>query len=230
MHVAQLWRYPVKSLAGEQLTSATLTPDGIGGDRIVHVRGPRGPLTGRTRHELLTVPATTDAAGAPLVAGHPWASQPARAVLTAAAGPDAEFVAFSGPERFDVSNVLVATDGAVEAFGHDVRRLRPNLVVGGVPAGDEATWPGRALRIGDALIGVHSQRQRCIVTSIDPDTGTQDLAVFRRIRREFDNLLALNCWVIEPGSIAVGDDVHLVPTTSRPAHLGGWTVGAPYSR
>ena len=41
MYVAGLWRYPVKSLAGEALTTAHLTNDGISGDRVVHVAGPR---------------------------------------------------------------------------------------------------------------------------------------------------------------------------------------------
>ena len=45
--------------------------------------------------------------------------------------------------------------------------------MGGVPAEAEATWPGQALLIGEAIIGVHSVRQRCIVTSVDPDTGAQ---------------------------------------------------------
>ena len=45
LHVAQLWRYPVKSMAGERLERATLTANGIEGDRLVHVRGARGVLT-----------------------------------------------------------------------------------------------------------------------------------------------------------------------------------------
>jgi uncharacterized protein len=40
MHVAGLWRYPVKSLAGESLTVATLTPEGIPGDRVAHLTPP----------------------------------------------------------------------------------------------------------------------------------------------------------------------------------------------
>jgi uncharacterized protein len=72
VYVAGLWRYPVKSLAGEALTAAQLTGDGISGDRIVHVAGPQGPLTGRIRHRLLTVPAATGPDGVPRVAGHPW--------------------------------------------------------------------------------------------------------------------------------------------------------------
>ena len=33
--------------------------------------------------------------------------------------------------------LLVATDGAVAAFGRDVRRLRPNVLIGGVEGMDE---------------------------------------------------------------------------------------------
>lgn len=59
MHIAGLWRYPAKSLAGEALSTAQLTDGGISGDRIVHVADPHGPLTGRTRHRLLIIPAAT---------------------------------------------------------------------------------------------------------------------------------------------------------------------------
>jgi len=234
--VEQLWRYPVKSLTGEPLDEVELTADGVRGDRQVHVRGARGPLTGRTRHGLLTLPATTGPDGDVLVDGHPWRSATAADLVADRAGPDARLAAYSGPERFDVANLLVATDGEVAAFAAahgaplDVRRLRPNVLLGGVPFGAADDWPlAQALAIGDALIGVHSPRGRCIVTSIDPATGEQDLDVFRRIRTDFDGELALNCWVIRPGRIRVGDPVELVESTALPAHLGGWIVGAPYS-
>lgn len=228
MHVAGLWRYPVKSLGGEPLTEATLTSDGVLGDRNVHVRGRNGPLTGRTRHRLLTLPASTGADGVPRVLDHPWHTPAAHDLVVAAAGPDAELASYLGPERFDVLNLLVVTDGAVQRFGHDLRRLRPNLLLAGVHPDAEATWPGRAITIGNTLIGVHSVRARCIVTSIDPDTGEQDLDVLRRIRHVFGNQLALNCWVIKPGSLRLGAPAEIVDNNSTPTHLGGWIVGAPY--
>jgi len=235
IRVDALWRYPVKSLAGETLPEAELTAGGIRGDRLVHVRSPRGPLTGRTRHALLTLPATTTADGQILVAGHPWRSERARELVAERAGADATLAAYAGPERFDVANLLVATDGELAEFAArhgeplDVRRLRPNVVLSGVPFGHDAEWPGTvALALGDALIGVHSPRGRCIVTSIDPATGAQDLDVFRRIRTDFGGELALNCWVIRPGTIRVGDPVQVVATAERPRDLGGWIVGAPY--
>jgi uncharacterized protein YcbX len=228
MHLAGLWRYPIKSLAGEPLDTATLTGDGIAGDRIVHVSGAAGPLTGRSRHRLVTLPASTDPSGTPRVAGHRWDTPQAERIVQSHAGDGAHLAAYAGPERFDVLNLLVATDGAVEAFGYDIRRLRPNLLLAGVPADAEATWPGQALAIGDALIGVHSLRQRCVVTTIDPDTGERDPDVFRHIHRAFDGELALNCWVIRPGTLHLGAPVDLVPTRATPARIGGWIVGAPY--
>jgi uncharacterized protein YcbX len=138
-------------------------------------------------------------------------------------------VRYEGPERFDVLNLLVATDGGITALGHDGRRLRPNLVVGGVPGLEEREWEGRALRIGDVLIGVESLRARCIVTTIDPDTGTQNLDVLRRIHREFGTKVALNCWVARPGSVSVGDPVELIDLDVPFPERGGWILGAPYA-
>lgn len=227
MRIAGLWRYPVKSLRGEELNSAVLTPRGIEGDRVIHVRGPRGPLTGRTRHGLLTLPASTDNDGVVHVDGSPWDSSEAAAAIRARAGADATLVADSSPQRFDVLNLLVSTDEAVTRFGHSVRRLRPNIHITGVTE-PEVNWPGRALEIGDVVIGVDSVRGRCIVTTIDPDSGDQDLDVLRGIRRDFNGELALNCWVIQPGVIRVGDSVRLTTTSEQPDSYGGWIVGAPY--
>lgn len=229
MHVASLWRYPVKSLRAESLDTAELTLDGVAGDRRVHVRGEYQPLTGRSRHGLLTIPATTGPDGEPRVDGHPWDSPEAGAIVRAHAGPDACLARYDGPERFDIANLLVATDGEVAALGADIRRLRPNLLIGGVPAGAERTWPGQGLRIGDAVVGVLKLRGRCVVTTIDPDSGAQDVDVLRTINADFGGEIALDSWVAEPGTIAVGDPVELVDLSAKPRHVGGWIVGRPYA-
>jgi hypothetical protein len=41
-------------------------------------------------------------------------------------------IQYNGAERFDVLPLLVATDGAINHMGFDGRRLRPNIVIGGV--------------------------------------------------------------------------------------------------
>lgn len=230
MYVKELWRYPVKSMGGERLESADITSNGVAGDRLLHVRGPRGVLTGRTRHALLGLPAATGADGGVRVAGRAWDAPQTAELVRAAAGASAELVRYAGPERFDVLNLLVATDGAVAELGYDLRRLRPNIVIGGVPGLAERGWPGRALRIGGVLIGMLKLRSRCIVTTIDPDTGEQDLDVLRTIRHGYDGTFALDSWTAAPGTIRVGDEVELVeldPGRVRP-RPGGWIVGAPY--
>jgi uncharacterized protein len=106
---------------------------------------------------------------------------------------------------------LVATDGAFAAFGHDGRRLRPNIVIGGVEGLAERSWPGQCLRIGDVIIWIQDLRGRCIMTTFDPDSLKQDRRVLTGIVQKFDGTLALNCDVIQGGEIRVGDAVELVP-------------------
>lgn len=210
MWVAELWRFPVKSMGGERLDRATLMRDGIVGDRVVHVEDARGRVvTARTRPKLLGHRCTLGADGEPLVDGRPWQSEQVAADVREAAGSGARLVRFDGVERFDVLPLLVATDGAIAAFGRDGRRLRPNIVVGGVEGLAERGWEGRQLRIGAVMIGVQDLRARCVMTTYDPDTQAQDPSVLKDIVRRFDGTLALNCHVLEPGIIAIDDTVEL---------------------
>lgn len=203
-HVKELWRYPVKSLAGERIPEALLTPDGIPGDRTVLVVGPEGVRTSRRHYRLLGLRGTLGPSG-PLINGLPWDSADALALVRGAAGSDARLVAYQEIDRFDVLPLLVATDGAVAAFGRDVRRLRPNIVLGGVDGLTERTWEDSRLSIGDAIVVLDSLRGRCPMTTVDPDTLELDPEVLRDIGRRFGGKLALNASVERGGLIHVGD-------------------------
>ena len=210
MRVAEIWRFPVKSMAGERLARAELGLAGVAGDRLVLVRGARGRIvTARSHPLLLGHRATLSASGEPLVDGRPWDSAEVARDVRAAAGAGARLERADVADRFDVLPLLVATDGAIEAFGHYGRRLRPNLVVAGVPGLAERDWPGRRLRVGDALIGALKLRQRCVMTTYHPDTLEQDVGVLRGIQRDFGGLLALDCFVERGASIVEGDRVEL---------------------
>src|SRR5689334_3064237 len=132
MTVSSLWRYPVKSLAGEAISEAVLTSLGIPGDRLVHVRGPEGVRTSRRQYKLLGLHGTLGDDGRQRINGVRGSHPDAFALVRDAAGADAWLEEYAGPDRFDVLPLLVATDGAVAAFGRDVRRLRPNIPIGGV--------------------------------------------------------------------------------------------------
>jgi len=204
-----LWRYPVKSLAGEPLTSATLTPEGIPGDRVVHVCGPEGVRTSRKHHRLLGLRGTLGPDARPRINGHPWDSAEALALIKNAAGDDAWLEAWEGLERFDILPLLVATDGAVAAFGRDIRRLRPNILIGGVEGLAERDWAGAQLHIGDALIRLDALCGRCVMTNVDPDTLERDPQVLKDIGRRFGGRLALDADVVRGGTVRVGNEVVL---------------------
>ena len=211
MKVAEIWRYPVKTMAGEQLQRIGIGPLGLEGDRVVHVEDGEGRvITSRSHPRFLGHKGTLGADGEPLVDGQPWHTPEVAAKVVEIGGPGARLVRYDGVERFDVLPLLVATDGAIAAFGHDHRRLRPNLVIGDVEGLAEREWPGSCLRIGTVLIGVQDLRQRCIMTAYDPDTLIRDRGITQEIYRRFEGKLALNCFVIEGGEISVGDEVQLV--------------------
>jgi len=215
MHVSAIWRYPVKSLAGEPLEATDVGPQGVPGDRLVWVTGPEGVRTARRQHRLLGLHGTLGPDGEPHIDGHPWQSPRALALVRQAAGDDAWLERADEIDRFDILPLLVVTDGAVAAFGRDVRRLRPNLVIGGVEGLQEFDWADAVLEIGDVRIRLDSRRARCPMTTVDPDTLAVDPEVLRDIGRRFGGRLALNAEVRRGGSLAVGDRVALSSRTSK---------------
>lgn len=211
MYVKEIWRYPVQSMAGEQLERANVTALGIGGDREVLVLNPQGRVvTARSHPALLGHKGTAGANGVPLVDGRPWTDPAVLADVRNIAGPRVELIHDQTADRFDVLPLLVATDGAIAAFGRDGRRLRPNLVIGGVDGLDERKWPGRKLRIGAVVIDIDSLRGRCVMTTYDPDTLEQDSSVLKDIVKRFGGELALNCAVAHGGVIERNQEVDLL--------------------
>ncbi len=205
-----LWRYPVKSMAGEPVQQAELTELGVPGDRLVWVRGPEGVRTARRQYKLLGLRGTLAGDGTALVNGHAWDSPEAAELVREAAGDDAWLELAPPGDQFDILPLLVATDGAVAAFGRDIRRLRPNLLINGVEGMAETTWPDVTLEIGDARVYLDSMRPRCPMTTVDPDTITRDPAVLKDIGKRFGGSLALNAAVVRAGRAAVGDAVRLL--------------------
>lgn len=211
MQVGELWRYPVKSLAGELLNSAEILADGIPGDRVVQVYDAEGRIvTARTAPRLLGLKATLGPMSEPLVDGRPWMAPEVAAAIEAAAGAGARLARDDGSDRFDVLPLLVATDGAVGALGLDRRRFRPNIFITGVNGLAERVWPGRRARIGEAIVGFKKLRGRCVMTTYDPDTLEHDPTVLRRIVREMGGRLALDTYVLRGGRVAVGDPLELL--------------------
>jgi uncharacterized protein len=207
MHVSEIWRYPIKSLKGEQLSETQVTRDGIPGDReIVVVRALNGRiLTSRVKPGMLGLQGAIGRDGIPTVSGLRWDSPEALELVAKAAGENVSLERLPAPQAFDVLPLLVATDGAAQYLNIDHRRLRPNILLADVPDLEERKWPGRILAIGDVRIRMEQLRGRCVMTTYDPDTLKQDPSVLMRIVRELGGSAALDSSVITGGTIRVGE-------------------------
>ena len=212
MYVKEIWRYPIKSLAGEQLLETQLNGLGLPGDRRVAILSERGRwITARKYPRLLVLNGSMDSNGAAMIDELPWYLPESLEAVQRASESTALLVPVEGPESFDVLPLSIATDGAISFMGVDRRRFRPNLVIGGVEGLAERTWPGSALRIGQALIRAKSLRARCVMTTWDPDTQVQDRSVLQKIVDKLEGTLSLDSFVEQPGLIRVGDPVELIP-------------------
>jgi hypothetical protein len=199
-------------MRGERIPEAEVLTSGIVGDRQIVVRSHRtGRLvTARTHPGLLGLQSSLQDGGSITVNGFPWQSAEAAELVNDAAGERVELVDLgASTERFDILPLLVATDGAIEELQIDSRRLRPNIIVGGVEGTAEREWPGHAVQLGDVTIDVAQLRGRCVMTTYDPETLKQDLNVLRNIVKTMDGKTALDCSVRMPGHLREGDVVTL---------------------
>ena len=209
LRVAELWRYPVKGLRGESLDRLEVGSDGIPGDRSLAVVDDRGIVTGRRKQRMIGLPATLAADGGPLVGGSAWESPESAAAIEEVAGAGARLVRSEGGHEHDAAPILLLSDGSVGQLGYDRRRFRPNIYFEGAAGPVEQGWVGHRVRVGGVVLGVREPCERCVITTIDPDTMAVDLDVLKRTRAELGGIMGVYCSVVEPGRVAAGDPVEL---------------------
>jgi uncharacterized protein YcbX len=208
--VAQLWRYPVKGLRGERVERLEVAADGIPGDRGLAVVDGRGIVTGRRKQRMIGLPATLDGDGEALIDGHPWETPEAAEAVRAVAGNAARLTRPLGGHQHDAAHLLILSDASVAQLGYDLRRFRPNIYFEGADHPVELDWIGRHVRIGELVVRVDEPCERCVITTIDPDTIEVDLDVLKRTRAELGGDMGAYCSVVEPGAVAVGDPLSVM--------------------
>ena len=224
MRVTHLWRYPVKSLAGESLTETRADRGGIPFDRrhmLVDGDAVRKgkPLTARLVSDLLAYRAAIDGEAVRVQApdGRTYGLDESLALhlqsalnrpLTIQSAP-----ALADPFH-DTHDILVLNAASVRAlekeWGHPLNplRFRPNIMLDG----DELTpyveneWVGRTFNVGGAVLEGAQLDERCVLTTIDPETLARDPSFLRLIVERHDQCFGLYCTVRQPGKIAVGDE------------------------
>jgi len=240
MRVIELWRYPVKSLQGEQLDAVAATPDGLEGDRryAIYDAETGFGLTARRVPELLfatarlredgvvgiTLPdgsaarndqALSDWLGRPVTlrSAQSDAARRYENVVDFEHEPTSGWEPFEGaPGAFHDNEQARLSIVSTGTIGDwDRRRFRANVLLDG--EGEDALV-GSPVAVGDAVIDVGMRLERCVMTTrAQPDGIERDLTVLRTIARERDACLAIGGLVSRPGVMRVGDDLSVADTT-----------------
>ena len=225
-HVAELWRYPVKSMAGERLDAAEVGWHGLPGDRRwgfvqdALVRSGFPYQTIRERSEMvryrprLVEPGDPDRSA--VMVRTPGGEE--LAVDDPALAADvAEGIHPIKLDRgvFDAAPLSLISRQTVEALGGLVGRelapvrFRANLVVDAAGEWPEDGWVGRVLRVGGMRMRIDRRDSRCVVINVDPDSAERDARVLRAVAQQRQACLGVYGSVVEPGPVRTGDEVRL---------------------
>jgi uncharacterized protein YcbX len=116
-------------------------------------------------------------------------------------------------------NELIAAGPWADEAPLPMRRFRPSVVITGATAWEEDGW--RRVRIGEATFRAVKGCDRCVMTTIDPETGAggkEPIATLARHRR-WDGVTWFGMQLIPdtPGAvIEVGDDVEILEHVEAP--------------
>ncbi len=225
--VTGLWRYPVKSLAAEALTSGYVSWTGLTGDRRWAFVRPESGANGFPWHTIRENPAMSTYVPRLLDPERPDKSAVevqapgGRTYQLTDPGLADELGAGMRLDRgtFDAMPVSLITTATVSALcgaagvaGNELR-FRPNVVItatSGVPHAEDE-WVGCSLRIGAAMVRVDRRGTRCIIVNVDPATGEPDAPVLKIIGRHRRACAGVYGSTMRPGLIRVGDVVTIAP-------------------
>jgi uncharacterized protein YcbX len=224
--VAALRRYPVKAMGGEPLDVVALDGRGLVGDRWYAVRDADGRLASlkdtrrfRRRDGVVAYRAATADDGRVRVrhADGAWdvGDPDLDRHLTATLGVPAVVAAEDGVPHQDAGQVSLVGTATLEWCARrwggspDPRRLRANVVLATEAPFVEEAWVGRELRFGDAVLRVVERVERCRTIDVPQDGATPGARWLRPLGAERDLCLAVYADVVEPGTLARGDAVHV---------------------
>lgn len=224
--VAELWRYPVKSLRGEQLETLDLDSRGVVADRAWAVIGEDGKIgSGKTTRRfrrmpgLLDMAARLDHTGVLEIRFPDGTSATDRddvvARMREILGEPVTLEREASVAHHDDAAVhLLSTNSLRWLQAHlphdaiDVRRVRPNLLISSHGPGlDEEQWLGRGVEVGTVRLQVEKRTERCVMTTMAQDDLPSAPGVVSTLESLNDFCLGVYASVVSAGSVSVGDAV-----------------------
>jgi uncharacterized protein len=223
--VLALRRYPVKSMGGESLDLVVVDPRGLAGDRWYAVTDRDDKLASgkdsrrfRRRDAVFDWSAATTADG--VVVSGPGGSWPAGSpsldrALTEAMGDVVRLQAEADAavQHQDGSQVSIVGTASLawcrEHLGVDAdpRRLRVNVLVETAEPFVEETWVGSEVSLASVRFRLVERIQRCRMVDLAQDGVPTTERFLKALGGDRELCLGVYADVVEPGEIAVGDEV-----------------------
>lgn len=228
--VRELRRYPVKSMAAENLQSTLVSWHGFAGDRRwAFIR----PGLERSGFPWFTIREKPDL----------WRYEPrfldfndVESSKTMVRTPEGAEFDVADPElarhlgegvrvikqyggvfdTFPLSLLSVqSVDSLAGLAGHPLAalRFRPNILIDAPGLGEfpEEAWCGSILRIGVLRCRLDKRDQRCMMVNINPSNpaAAPETGVLRAIAKNRDAQFGMYGTTVQPGTVSVGDPIYL---------------------
>lgn len=238
--VFQLWRYPVKSMAGERLIAARFGLHGVVGDRTHALFADRDgefrSVTARETPALLawkaTYPFAPDGSlkptppvasvSAPTQKSWQWGDPRLKHTLEDSLGRAVTLRRDPVAGFHDVGGtVLVTVEATRAAFEQelgstlDIRRFRPNVHVElDCNPWDEFGWEGYHLRFsGGVQLKLTQVCERCVITTRDVRTQEKWPELMDRLHDDHAQRFGIYGVVHIAGRMEIGERAELIPAT-----------------
>ncbi|MGC8481277.1 MAG: MOSC domain-containing protein [Acidimicrobiales bacterium] len=227
--IAELWRYPIKSLGGERLERCSLDLRGLCGDRSWAIVGNDGKIgSGKTTKRfrrmsgLLDLSASSQKDDVPLISfpdgirargDHP--STPVR--ISELLGEEVSLRQEAEVSHHDDSPVHIITTGSLAwlqsrhpEVAIDARRFRPNIVIQTSEPWEEESWTRHAIRLGDAVLRPFKVTERCVMITMAQPGITFSPRLLGDLERQHDGSFGIYAQVVTPGELRLGDSIELI--------------------
>jgi uncharacterized protein YcbX len=233
--VEAIYRYPVKSMAGQPLDSAAVGWHGIEGDRRFAFNR-AGSESGFPWLSASKLPkllqyrpvngGSNEASPFPTHVRTPEGKEfelrgePLQQEISDAYSSQVKLVHLD-QGIFDEAKVSLIASSTIDAIGEetgtrlDVARFRPNILIEAIDktAFGEDEWVGKIAWIGDGAkrvaLYVYMKDVRCVMINLDPATGTADHRVMKAVVRMNENNAGVYAMVMRTGLISVGEKIYL---------------------
>ncbi len=228
--VTELWRYPVKSLRGQQLQSVAADSRSVEYDRLWAVVGQDGKIaSGKTTRrfrrmpDLLTMDSFVDDDGTGWIrfadgSAHRIGDVRTERLVSEVVGEPVEVAAEGSTSHLDDSPIHLVSRQTLDwvhwqlpSSDADRRRFRPNVVLDVSLPDDrpEETWIGCAIQLGTATLRVTHRAVRCVMITQPQDDLRFQPRLLQKLEEANEMTLGVYAAVEVPGTLNVCDEVRL---------------------